>query len=290
MRSAMKDLLTAGLIQRMALPEFDPSIDEEESQERKNRRGRKNKARGTDEKKPQKTRRSGAICKRLQTFDASAEPFAGNTELTTGKRKRKLLNGQLAKRKGQGQRPATPAALPPGEGQGPGPLKPQAVTAQGGRHSTPQGERQPAITPPARVSGNPKILPIRDGDAAAIGHLLPRAVGGLAHGYALRADDFAREIFNLLQAPFTDESRDGVRELGNYRAALLEAIDAGLGPGDLEDLMRKARHDAVEIAKHRKRYYRDGGNPEAYWRFLFNKHLAARLPSARAGPTATATG
>jgi hypothetical protein len=122
-----------------------------------------------------------------------------------------------------------------------------------------------------------------------IGQLLPRAVDGLAHGYAVRAPEFAAEIFTLLRPPFDRDSRDGQHELGNYRVALLDAIDAGLTPGQMEELLGKARRDAGNIGKHPKRYYRNGGSPQAYWRFLFNKHLAARRnvqPPARAGPGA----
>jgi len=111
---------------------------------------------------------------------------------------------------------------------------------------------------------------------APVGSLLPRAVDHLAHGYAVRAPDFARKIFALLGAPFTDESPKGVRELANYRAALLEAVDAGLSPSQIEELMGKARADAARIGKHRKRYYANDGSPEQYWRFLFNKHLNSR--------------
>lgn len=100
----------------------------------------------------------------------------------------------------------------------------------------------------------------------------------------------SREIFGLLRAPFGADSREGVRELGNYRAALLDAVDAGLSPAAMEELMAKARKDAAMIASHRKRYYARG-SPEQYWRFLFNKHLAARRrgkPESRAGPASAA--
>ena len=99
---------------------------------------------------------------------------------------------------------------------------------------------------------------------------------GLAHGQAVRAEDFAREIFHLLGPPFDAASRDGARELGNYRGAWLNAIDAGLLPAAMEELWAKARKDAATIGQHRRRFYRNDGNPEMYWRFRFNKHLAAR--------------
>ncbi len=169
-------------------------------------------------------------------------------------------------------------------------MKPQAVSGQGPKHQQPSAVGKPAEVPPA-VSAGPRIVQLRPDDPSPVGRLMPRAVDGLAHGYAVQADDFAREIFALLRAPFTDESREGARELGNYRAALLGAIDAGLGPGQIEELMGKARHDAAEIAKHRKRYYRDGGSPEKCWRYKFNLHLAARRkPPAQAGDRTAAAG
>ncbi|MCL5280290.1 MAG: hypothetical protein M1376_10330 [Planctomycetes bacterium] len=121
-----------------------------------------------------------------------------------------------------------------------------------------------------------------DGEARPIADLLPRALDGLAHGQAVRADDFAREIFHLLGPPFDAASRDGARELGNYRAAWLDAIDAGLSPGQMGDLCIKGRKDAAAIGQHRRRFYRGEGSPEAYWRFRFNKHLAARRGLSRA--------
>ncbi|MBM4027277.1 MAG: hypothetical protein FJ280_18005 [Planctomycetes bacterium] len=286
LRQAAKDLLRAGLIQRLALPEFDVRNDEEELQVRNKRSTRKDKKRNADTKNPRKTRRSRGICKRLKTFDASAERFAGNNELTTGKRKQKLLTGQLAKtetanaaRKGQGQGktpPTTPAATPPG-GPGPGPVRPQKVTGQAGRHSPDSGERQPAITRPAGVSTGPRILPLHPGDAQPLGDLLPRTMDGLSpQCYAVRAPDFAKEIFSLLRPPFGADTRDGARELGNYQAAILDAIDAGLSVGELDELVAKARQDAGRIGRQRKRFYAKGGSPEQYWRFLFGKHLAAR--------------
>jgi len=44
----------------------------------------------------------------------------------------------------------------------------------------------------------------------------------------------------------------------------------------MKELWGKAVKDARMIGNHRKRYYRDGGSPEQYWRYLFNKHLDAR--------------
>jgi hypothetical protein len=87
---------------------------------------------------------------------------------------------------------------------------------------------------------------------------------------------FADEIFALLMPPFTRDDREGRRELGNFAAALQEAIDAHLSPSALAELVSRAKADAREIAKHRARHYRDGGSPERYWRFQFNQHLDAR--------------
>jgi len=113
----------------------------------------------------------------------------------------------------------------------------------------------------------------------------------MAHGQALYADEFAAEILSLLRAPFDASSRDGARELGNYRAGWLDAIDAGLSSAQMEELRAKARKDATTIGTHRKRYYANDGSPEQYWRYKFNLHLDARRRGkveARAGPTSAA--
>jgi len=116
--------------------------------------------------------------------------------------------------------------------------------------------------------GGPGVVKLSDA--------LARAVDGLTHGYALRADDFASEIFALLRCPMDRESLDGRRELGSFRAALLAAVDGGLSPSQIEEIIDKARADAGRIGHNRKRHYANGGTPERYWRFLFGKHLDAR--------------
>jgi hypothetical protein len=295
MRQAVKDLQKSGLIQRSRLPEFDPSADEEE---RSGGEEPKSKARARAEK-PRKTKRAKGICKDLQAFAKGAGPLIKREgEMANGKGEIEIQD-ELAKGKvktegeSQGQQesqPTSPTTAPP-EGQGPGPTRPQDVSDEGPRHQQPSAGGKPAYAPPA-VSGGPRIIPLqRAGDARPIGDLLPRALDGLAHGQAVRADDFAAEILGLLRAPFDASSRDGVRELGNYRAAWLDAIDAGLSSADMDELRAKVRKDARTIGEHRKRRYARGGSPEQYWRFLFNKHLdARRKPPARAGPTAAVAG
>jgi len=305
MRQAVKDLLAAGLLQRQPLPEFDPGADDapqdgndkvqectdgDKAKPKKPRKNKGAKASSGD------LRKSAKKCESLQEVE---------TELATGNFEERNTTGQLAKAhaarepegQGNGEASATPAPAPPEAPRSN--RRPPEVTQGAGRHFPQDGERQPAITPPPRVHpecrhssppgersrtittpdgpDGPRILPLRQaGGAASVGSLLPRAVDRLANGYAVRAPDFAREIFALLKAPFLDESREGVRELANYAAGLLEAIDAGLSPGQIDELMQKALADAARIGSHRKRFYANGGSPEQYWRFLWNKHLAAR--------------
>ncbi len=283
MQRALRDLLASGLIQRQPLPGFDPSEDDEPQgqADEGEEHGRRQRATSS---KPLKNRRPRGTSEDLRKSAKKAERLQ-EAELANGKEEREIQPGQGAKGQSKTKSSTTPSTAPP-EGQGPRSEKPQGVTTGAGRHFPQSGERQPAITPPPRVSDGPRIVPLRPGgDAAPVGSLLPRAVDALAHGYTVQADDFAMEIFSLLRAPFTDENREGVRELANYRAALLEAIDAGLSPGQIEELMGKARADAARIGQHRKRYYTSGGTPERYWRYLLNKHLHARRGQpARAGP------
>ncbi len=134
--------------------------------------------------------------------------------------------------------------------------------------STQRGSDSPEAAGPPRDMGGPGIVKLSDA--------LARAVDGLTHGYALRADDFASEIFALLRCPMDRESLDAKRELGCFREALLTAIDAGLSPSQIEECIGKAKTDAGRIGRARKRYYRNDGSPETYWRFQFSKHLDAR--------------
>jgi hypothetical protein len=291
MLAALKALERVGLVERVPMPEFADDPDEDRREERDEQPERTAKrgtrTRGEKRTKARKTSRKCASSDNSETFPNSSEAF---DELTNGKSKRKILNGQVAKGKakgeGESQAPTSPAPTPPG-GQGPGPEGPQGVTAGQPRHSSLSDRREPATAAPGVFTG-PRIVPLHgDGDARPIGDVLPRALDGMAHGQAVRADDFAAEIFGLLRAPFDASSRDGARELGNYRAAWLDAIDAGLSSAAMEELWAKSRKDAGTIGSHRKRYYRDDGSPEQYWRYLFNKHLDARRRGkveARAGP------
>lgn len=295
MRTALKDIQRAGLITPQPLPAFDPAADEEDKPAAKKPAGapkKKTAKKKTAKKAAQgRSRRgSGDISKHLKTFgniSKSLQEEEEVTEMTNGQTKEETLTGQMAKGQGtqsqdQGQANSNPATAPP---EGPGPVRPPDVTAGQPRHSSPSpGRREPATAAPG-VSGGPLILPLHGGgEAAPLGALLPRAVDGLTRGYALEADAFAGEIGALLAAPFAGDSRDGRRERGNYRAALLDAIDAGLGAEQIAEVMDKGRADAGAIGKHRKRYYRNDGSPEQYWRFRWNKHVAARRSAASRAP------
>ncbi len=290
MREALKALERVGLIERIDLPTFADDPSDEASNDHTERDATKPRSKRRPRTKKAGKGRAKAVCRNnSEMFPNRPEAFA-RTEMANGKGKGKTT-GQRRKGKPEGQAPTSPTTAPPL------PAGPPEATAKGPRHFPPTAgrqrteapsrvpeqrrhslameERQPAI-PVARGSEGPRILPLRHGDAVSLGAMLPRAMDGLAHGYTLRADEFASEVFALLQGPFTADSREGLRERGNYRAALLDAIDAGLSPPQLDELMRKGRTDAGRIAKHRRRYYRNGGSPEQYWRFLFNKHLNSR--------------
>jgi DNA-binding transcriptional ArsR family regulator len=295
MLKALKSLERVGLVERVPMPEFadDPDEDRREDRDEESDRCAKRGTgtRGRKATRAHKTWQKCASSEDSETFPNNPEAF---DELANDQTKRKIPNGQVAKgqAKGEGQAPTSPAATPPeGQGPRPGPARPQEVSDEGPRHQQPAAGGKPAYAPLA-VSSGPRIVPLHgDGDARPIGDLLPRAMDGLAHGQAVRADDFAVEIFGLLRAPFDANSRDGVRELGNYRAAWLDAIDAGLSSAQMDELRAKARKDAMTIGSHRKRYYANDGSPEQYWRFLLNKHLDARRrgkPEARAGPASAA--
>jgi DNA endonuclease activator SAE2/CtIP C-terminus len=271
----LDSLVEIGLIEKVPEPDWEAreaELNEKARQAREAKTGGKGKT---------KTGRKKSVSrKNLENSGKPPAPSKKQSEVT-GEPKGEGKENGLAKGKGeaQGHSPVIPDTTPSEDQK---PERPHEVTEGRPRHSAASGRREPA-TAAHGVSGGPKILPLRqDRDATAIGSELPRAVDGLTHGYALQADDFAEEILSLLGAPFASDSRDAKREAGNYRAALLDAIDAGLSPPQIEEVMGKARADAAAIGKHRKRYYRSDGSPEQYWRFRFNKHLNARrrLPAA----------
>jgi hypothetical protein len=295
-KATLAALKKVGLLEYVPCPEFNqpPQEPEEDVREPQEPAKETKGGKGRPAKKGRKTGAAASIRDDSETFRNCSEPLI---ELTNGKSKSKS-NGQRAEGQAEAQTnpkgvakanaTTSPTSTPSG------PVSPPEVTMPEGRH--PQqpirqhAEGQPAITPPARVSPGPTIAPLHpQGDGVRMGSLLGRVVAGSAAGYAIRADEFADEIFALLRAPFDRDSREGQRERENYRAALLDAVDAGLGPGQMDELIAKARTDAAAIAKHRKRHYTRGGSPEKYWRFLFNKHLDARCgPRIRAGPASVA--
>lgn len=305
MKATLAALKKVGLLEYVACPDFSapPQQHDDEPQEPQAGDEPMAQGKGRTSRKGRKTSPAASIRENSgKVRKSSGKPGTLLNEMTNGNSKENF-NGQMAKGQAQaqtqsqsqnqsqgnpkgptqgvsqGQPPSAPTTTPPQE---PRPIPPQDVTGEGLRHSTAPAERKPA-TAPHRATDGPNVV--------RLGDMMPRARDGLTHAYTLRADGFADEIFALLRAPFDRESREGQRELGNYRAALLDCVDVGMAPSAIEELMAKAKADAAEFGRHRKRYYRrckDGseGSPEQYWRFRWNQHFAARLPPKRAGPTA----
>lgn len=239
----LKALAEAGLLEQVCCPIFD--LSENEAPQNKGA-----KSAGKPAKSPKrKTGRKNSVSREgSENLGRTRTPLRAKmkNELTTGKGKEKEVNGNGKEQGGRNENTPLPSEPP---------------------RSTPKGSGSPNANGPRRDCG-PGIVRL----SAA----LPRAVDGLAHSYAIRADDFGAEIFALLQCPMDRESLDGRRELGNFKAALLGAIDAGLSPGQIEECIGKAKADAGRIGRNRRRHYTNGGTPERYWRFLFGKHLDAR--------------
>jgi hypothetical protein len=288
MRATLAALRKVGLLEYVLCPDFsqEPQRPQEEPREPREGEPVKKDGKGRGSGKGRKTSPVASVRDDSGKVRKTSEPLY---EVTNGNSKSNS-HGQMAKGKRKGVSPTqtatAPTTTPPGEANAdaaqriagrPGPISPQDVTDGGPRHSAAQAERQPA-TAPLRAHDGPNVV--------RLGDMMHRAHDGLTHGYTLRADAFAEEIFALLRAPFERDSRDGQRERGNYRAALLDCVDAGMPPGAIEEMMAKGRRDATEIGQHRKRYYRKDGSPEQYWRFRWNQHFRARIPPARAGPEA----
>jgi len=244
----LNTLAEVGLLEQVCCPIFD--LSENEAPKKK----RSKKAAETSETPKQAKKKTG----RRKSVSREGSGAHEALSILRAQKRNGMANSKEREQKladngnGKGQAPI--------EREKPVPLKSHEVTLE--------GVTAPRAHAPQRVPGAPDIVKLADA--------LPRAVDGLAHGFSVRAGEFAREIFELLRCPFAPDSVQGARELGCFRAGLLDAIDAGLSPPQLDEVISKAKRDAARIGKSRKRYYRNQGTPEAYWRFLWNKHVDAR--------------
>lgn len=247
-------LLDVGLIRIEAEPDWaqrKAELDKQAEEARQAETEAASKGKTSRQNKPT-TRRKNSVSRKNPdapgNFRKQPPNITEPNDIADGKHKRSELNGNAKVGEDNASEPnATP-------------LKPPKATLG--------GVSAPRASAPPRVSSGPGIVRLADA--------LPRAVDGLAHGFALAADDFASEVFGLLQCPLDRESLDGRRELGCFREALLTAIDAGLSPSQIEEVTSKGKTDAHRIGRTRKRHYANGGTPERYWRFLWGRHVDAR--------------
>lgn len=235
----LKSLADVGLIEHVICPTFDLSLNEP-----LRRKPRKKAPSGPQKAKSQK--------KKSGRRDSVSRENSENLERARDPLRAKMKNEMASGREENANKPDTENTSVPG--------KPP--------RNTPERSVSPTASGPRRDSRGPDIV--------RLGMALPRALDSVTHAYALHADDFAAEVFALLRCPFDRDSAMGRREIGNFRAALLEAIDGGLSPEQIEEVIGKSKVDAGRIGKARRRYYANNGNPEQYWRFLFGKHLDAR--------------
>lgn len=240
----LKTLAEAGLVEPVICPIFDLAQNEAPAQKQA-----KTPRKQAQSRRRKSGRRDSVSRKNSKNLGRAHSPLRAKrkTELANGNLKEKEITGNGKEDQSRQENLSAPG-------------KPPESTTEGATASKAQAPRRDI-----RTTGIVKLS-----DA------LPRAVDGLAHGYSLGADDFAGEIFALLQCSMDRESLDGRRELGNFRAALLAAVDAGLSPSQIEECIRKGKADAARIGKSRKRHYTHGGTPERYWRFLWGKHVDAR--------------
>ncbi len=185
----------------------------------------------------------------------------------------------------QEQTAATPATSPPDSPGSPPeategePLPMPEATTRGSEESDPSTPSPVDRDAPLRTI--PLMASARHRVKGAGPEPIGQVIGNMEHRYNLEALAYADEIFALLKPPYEAESRDGQRERGNFAAAFQLAVDAKLADSEFHELIRKTKADAKEIGRYRKRYYRDDGSPEQYWRFRFNRHFDSRAsPSA----------
>ncbi len=312
MKATLAALKRVGLLEYVVCPEFhelrsrDPEPADESPREPRQaapagrmertstrrgpgKQGRKAVAAGDSETLRSNPRTSETLLNEMTNVNSNENSMANGQRLQAQTQTQTQTQAN-PKGVGQSQSTTSPTTTPP-EGPEARASRPQEVTVEGLRHPTAQQQGKPATAPPG-VSTSPRIVPLhggRDGNPSRLADSLPRAMDGLTHGYSLMAPNYAREIFALLRAPFSEDSRDGQRELANYRSAWLDAIDAGLSSAAMDEVWDKTLKDARKAGDHRKRYYAKGGSPEQWWRYMFNKHMLARLPPARAGPCAVET-
>ena len=313
-RKILKDLADIGLIERVPVPQFDPTVNDppekkpkakdEPAQPGRKPVGRKPKpsknagqTRGGGSKNaaiPGATGNAGNSTEAFTRGNGNGKNENGNSEVQsesekgkTGK-KRKKEKAQAAPVPGKRKKlnpPSTPSDNPKAKAK-------QKNNAQLKLHrnTTPEGtgeEKRTTSSPATTHPTFPSIPTVSDagggkGDSESNPTKPPHVGSGsfvnrVEKLYDSSCQEFAGKIYRELRIPHEMDSTVGRQELGNFATAWSLAQVAGLQPAQLATLWDKSVKEAKAIGLKYKRGVKFTKGPGAVWRSIFNKRLAARV-------------
>lgn len=283
-RAALRRLAASGLIERVALPVWDTSKNDDPL----DKRGRKKvdtKARNASKRgkrgHPRTNARGGPGAPRRATARAGSsiqERQVGKSESQSNLNGEKTAIGTEEHKDGA----ALKASPRPAEKKGKAEAR-QRITAQiAAMRQAEMAERtasSPAAAPP-NLPNMPRVSDAsRDGLRKTAGHpggsvtrglqplatILPEVMAR----YSPRAQAFAGRIYACMGVPYDPESRQGHREMGNLASAWISAEMAGLSPGQLNELCDGAVKSAEKVYRMRSAGKRFRKSAEAVWRYEF---------------------
>lgn len=239
----LKELEQIGLIEKVSLPEFDPSINEPPGESNKAKKDKGRSRRRTKEHKGKKRKPraiSGAHGKsRAPLNKKKTESGNGNSK---GKSSGKPDKGKKKKTA------TTPTTTPD-------PINPKGTDAGVGRKAF-----RPRNLPRGSVNYKQTVK---------LGSVLRKL-------YDPEAEQFAQEVYDAIGTHYAKDSREGRSELACWKAAWAEAQMAGVNPAYLTELWDKIISEAMKLKlKRRRTSVRFRRSPEAVLRWLFDRILAS---------------
>jgi len=240
----LKELEQIGLIEKVPLPEFDPSINEppgEGDKPEKDRNPRRRRT-GRSKRKKRKPRASSGA--------------HGKSRAPLNKKKTKSGNGKCKgkssgkPKKGKKKRTtATPATTPD-------PINPKGSDAG---------------------VGQKVCWPVKDLPQGSVNYKQTAKLGSVLHKlYDPDAEQFAQEVYDAVGTRYAKDSREGRSELACWKAAWAKAQMAGVNPAYLTELWNKIISEAMKLKRKRRRTsVRFRRSPEAVLRWLFDRILAS---------------
>ena len=262
----LKSLEQVILIDRVEVPEFDPTVNEPPTDD-SDISGRARKSSGSF-KKNDKGKGKGKGKKKTAI---------GNGKNKSNK-KTTSVKPQPAEAEGKDMNQSQGKSVTQGKGEKKGSVEKKATTGRGGgvgrEAETPSSPTtapplpfMPTETDAGGESGSFETLP--SSDLAAVAERFDSLYQG-------SAQQFAEEIFKAIQTPCQMDSPQGSRELAAFASAWQRAHLAKLRPSRLDALWQRSVKEAARIGRKRKRT-KFKKSAEAAWMWVFQQLLTSAV-------------